>query len=360
MSDQHLDRMRQRLTVPAPPPPADLAAKIKADIPDLSKKRTAEGASLSDHPAMWRLAASIIMIFGFSYIAARSYMNLRTEKAFAARMRGDQPQAVAHSASDERLRDGALAEPPAAPQPLVAAKESAAPDNQLSLADRRDRDIQESVSGGVVGGVEGGVMHDQSTGNSAAAARPAPATAQAEDDESFAFSREPEVMADLEKKNESTRLAASAPPPPPAAAAPAGATAAAGPEEVARVAPPVATQATAESRAPQPSRAKVAFRTETSSDAAAAPAPRAISRKMPNLSSWRRQSGTFVAEVTVDAAGAVSTVRLVSGISRDVDRAFITAMQQWRYEAAAADRQGAARTFTERICVKRGKVVTCE
>lgn len=85
MNDTELERLRRKFggDDEGTSPPEDLLAALKKDIPDaetLKRRNSARGAGLDDHPAAWRLAASVLMIFGFAYIGARIFLESRSAK----------------------------------------------------------------------------------------------------------------------------------------------------------------------------------------------------------------------------------------------------------------------------------------
>jgi TonB family protein len=299
MSEEKFDRFREQLTVPVPPPPADLAAKLKGEIPDLrATASSARGASFSDHPALWRLAASVIMIFGFTYIAVRMFLLSSNDHTFMAEMKSA-PEPVAHSASDSRLPDGALAEAPqenialsaddaaqsqpSAP-PMAAAKPATRP--RMAVAQRSDR----------------GQARDLAANEET----------RRERDTTTNYAYAPEV-------------AAAAPPPPPPAAAP---SAAAAPADAASAEGRIAEGERANQLRPQvtaKASRQLAGATEKKKELAR------VDCVEPKLA--KRVSGVVVVSFEVGKDGSVSDVKVLRGLDARTDAAVIAAVEKWKYSA---------------------------
>lgn len=322
-SDNH-DEIRRRLSsVPAAKPPADLASKIKAEIPQDLRVIEEQGAgSRSDRAALWRLAASVLMIFGFAYVAARTYLESRVaERTALSRVPAavSAPAEESRSASNETVAAPAaemkremehddllkLTEPPAAP-PF-------APEVQRQAkAERRENAMP------------------------SAAAAPAK-TAEAEKPAAFDSVEEVQV-------SESLTVTASAP----KVAQPA---AQAARTETTRAA--TAADAAAGAAAPAPPPAARAFGYASS-------APRVISRVYPEREAARKDlqgtSLTFV--VTIGADGRVKTVKPITRLSRRDAAAWIDAIGRWRFEPAT--REGEAVEATTRVVIDPAAPVTPE
>lgn len=316
MSDERTDELRQRLTVDVPPPPAGLAERIKAEIPaDLKQKvEKSQGASLNDHPAAWRLAASVLMIFGFTYIAARTYLASRSERAIVTVQ--ESAPAIARSASEERLPAQAIEAggsgdadmqaaapppPPMADRPLPAAPRTKslavaeAPSRHASNAALRERDYSpEPASPDLAAAQRSEVKSDHDAAQIAA---------DRTDDRAGAVAMAPA-------------------PPPPASVA----------------------EAPAESSARSVMQ-KSAAKTEAATTAHAT-TPAIIERKPFVLGEKDAATrGEVHARVTVDANGRVRDVRVIAGVSRTVDRAVIESLTKWRFDVTSS------RTFDVRICI---------
>jgi hypothetical protein len=85
MNDTELERLRRRYGGGEEKisPPDDLLARLKNDIPDHDTLRRSDeprGAGLDDHPAAWRLAASVLMLFGFANVGARIFHESRHDR----------------------------------------------------------------------------------------------------------------------------------------------------------------------------------------------------------------------------------------------------------------------------------------
>lgn len=323
-SDNH-DEIRRRLSsVPAAQPPADLAAKIKAEIPQDLRVIEEPAGSRSDRAALWRLAASVLMIFGFAYVAARTYLESRVaERTALSRVPAavSAPAEEARSASNETIaapepemkremeHDDLLklthppAEPPFAPQVQRQAKAAA----------RRERDTPTDAS--------------------------APAmTAEAE--KPIAFESVEEVTAD------SVTVTASAPKVETSAAQSAR-------SESARSAMKSEVAAGAAAPAPPPpaSPRNLAY---------ASSAPHVISRVYPERTAARKdlQRATLTFDVTVDADGRVTAVKPITRMSRREAREWVDAIRRWKFEPAR--RGGEAVEATTRVVIDPAVTVTPE
>lgn len=300
MADEY-ENLRERLTLPVPPPPPGLAAEIKNQIPDLASSTPAD-ASLSDHPALWKLAASVLMIFGFTYIAARMFLAAREEQQFAARMQ-EPPAAVARSASDEKLADGALAEPPqdsavfadrsGYASPAAIPRPMSPPRPLAARSPRREKSETTAVR-------ERATVAD---------------TASSNDDGAEKARRDTSgVQAEDTAAAEEIAMAA-----PPAASAPAPAS----------VAPVMAETVTQDGAAAPPATASQRASRFGNQQTKAVAEPLRTTCVEPRVEGDR--SGVVVVRFTIAAEGSVNDVNVLKGVSKEIDAAVTDAVKQWKY-----------------------------
>lgn len=321
MTSEHEEIRRRLAAVPPATPPPDLADKIKAAIPaDLA--RSAKRRDDGNRAAWWRMAASVLMLFGFTYIAMRTYLESRAyENAKVATppvIAVEEPVATAASSTsvagadrelkDELRHDELLAmseEAAPAPQPTTVAQ--AKPDRRLrSLSPRASRDEVASVE--------------------EAAAPPA-------------FSPEPEREEKYKEEDdtaaEAAPIAAAAPPPPPQAAAAAPAPASRAEGAAAPRGQRLAAKGVAADSAVAQKRSDLAVIER-------------VEPEIPETLLERDIRGTIWLHVEVDRSGSVTRVRLIRGVHDEIDEAYLNAIRRWKFAPAGKEERG-TREVTIRI-----------
>jgi hypothetical protein len=215
MNDTELERLRRQFgSEEKITPPEDLLARLKSDIPEgesLRRHEEERGTGLSDHPAAWRLAASVLMLFGFAFVAARIYLESRHDRyasypatyaaPVATRNAADQgtvdetktqqtvteaPQLQAEAAPVDALSRAKKESVPASPRPqsFTQSHEQIAANELPSLAKTNER-------GGVEGAVASSAARDREFEDDARLDRPA-----SKPEESFAPEPPPVVTAE--------------------------------------------------------------------------------------------------------------------------------------------------------------------
>jgi hypothetical protein len=173
MSPNRKADLQRKLTLAAiPKPPADLAERIKSDIPKHLAASEAERKRLGSAIAFnMRVAASVLLLVGSLFFAMTILKRAMDEEkhldAFDRSLKtGAAPTATVAEAPPRRYEPTpALPPPPPQLPPRVARRErvdaAPAPAPKLETSNAEERDaagrVAEGVAGGVVGGVVGGM-----------------------------------------------------------------------------------------------------------------------------------------------------------------------------------------------------------
>jgi hypothetical protein len=326
MNSERHEEIRKRLAgMPAPQPPPDLAQKIKAEIPkDLSARVAAAPDRRKDRSAMWRMAASILMLFGFAFIATKTYVESRVAEKVAVSaapepmvapevsrsVSSDRVAAAEKSVLEEQRREALLdlaseLPPPPAPPPPPQASASS-PRRNASYRDEEQRRQATTDDSFAFDAVQETVIAGEATGASPTEAEEVSVTASA-----------PRVE---------TAQASTSRPDSAAAAAPAAPAPAAAPQEGVAF-----------------SRAKAVRKRDE---------PKLLQKSSPRLAEKKEadSTGQMVFEVDVDRRGRVTEVRTITTFNREISEAYAKAIRDWKF--APAEEDGRAVESTTRVTIE--------